>query len=474
MSSVKRNFTYNVIYQILLLIMPLITAPYISRVIGAEGQGIFSYTYSIAQYFVLFAMLGLSNYGNRTIAKNRENKENLSKEFCSIYALQTLTALIVIFAYIIYAILGTEQYKIYTIIQLIYVISAIFDISWFFFGIEKFKITVTRNAIIKILSVCSIFIFVKEEDDLWKYCTIMVTAILISQLSLWPFLKKEIYFIKPKWKDIKKHIKPNITLFIPVIAVSIYKIMDKIMLGIMSSMKNVGYFENAEKIINVPLSFITALGTVMLPRISNLVAKGEKDQVSKYINKSMEFVIFLSIPLALGLIAVGSTFAPIFFGNEFIITGYIIQYLAITIIFISWANVIRTQYLIPNEMDKPYIRSVFLGAIINLIINILLIPKMGAIGAAIGTIFAEFSVMFYQTYYVRKKISIKVYLKYLTRFLIKGLIMFIIVKMLEICIDNKYILLISQVFLGAIIYLLLNYKYIYINILSPIVNKRRK
>ena len=474
MSSVKKNFSYNVMYQLLVLIMPLITAPYISRVIGAEGQGIFSYTYSIAQYFVLFAMLGLTNYGNRTIAKNRENKEKLSKEFCSIYVLQILTSLIIIFCYIIYIVFFVNQYKIYATIQLIYVISAIFDISWFFFGMEKFKITVTRNAIIKILSVCSIFILVKEQNDLWKYCLIMVMATLISQLSLWPFLKKEVNFIRPKWKEIKSHIIPNITLFIPVIAVSIYKIMDKIMLGIMSSMENVGYFENAEKIINVPLSFITALGTVMLPRISNLIAKGENEQINKYINKSMEFVIFLSIPLALGLIAVGDTFAPIFFGDEFITTGYIIQYLAITIVFISWANVIRTQYLIPNEMDRPYIQSVFLGAIINIIINVILIPKMGAIGAAIGTIFAEFSVMFYQTCYVRKKIDIVIHFKYLIKFLAKGLIMFIIVEILEFYINNKYMLLIMQVIIGGALYLVLNYKYIYQFILLPILNYRRK
>ena len=345
MSSIKKNFSYNIIYRILVLIMPLITAPYISRVIGAEGQGIFSYTSSIAQYFLLFAMLGVSNYGNRVIAKNRDNKEKLSKEFFSIYALQIITSLIVILVYIIYVVFFVDEYQMYAMIQLIYILSAFFDISWFFFGLEKFKLTVTRNAIIKIISVLSIFVLVKQQDDLWKYALIMVSATLISQLSLFPFLRNEIIFVKPKWKDIKQHIKPNIILFVPVIAVSIYRIMDKIMLGAMSTIEEVGYYENADKIINVPLSFITALGTVMLPRISNLVAKGEENQINRYINKSMEFVIFLSIPISLGLIAVGGTFAPIFFGDEFVVTGYVIQCLAITTFFISCANVIRTQYL---------------------------------------------------------------------------------------------------------------------------------
>ena len=471
MSSVKKNFYYNILYQLLTLIMPIITAPYVSRVLGAEGQGIFSYTYSIAQYFILFAMLGVSNYGNRTIAKNRDDKGKISKEFWSIYALQIGTTLISSIIYIIYIFIFESQYKMFALIQLIYVCSAFLDINWFFFGIEKFKLTVTRNIIIKILSVCSIFVFVKVPNDLWKYAIIMTGATFISQLSLWPFLKKEINFVKPTWKDIRKHIRPNLTLFVPVIAVSIYKIMDKIMIGMMSTIENVGYYENAEKIINVPLSFITALGTVMLPRMSNLVIKGKKKEMNQYINKSMEFITFMSIPLALGMIAVGTTFAPIFFGDEFYKSGQVIQTLAITIVFISWANVIRTQFLIPNERDKTYIQSVCLGAVVNVIVNSILIPTYGAVGAAVGTIFAEFAVMFYQTWFVRHDLNIKIHLSYLMKFLAKGLIMYIIVISLELFIDDKLSLLIVQVITGAIVYFTLNYKYIYNNILMPVIDK---
>lgn len=470
MSGIKKNFAYNIAYQILILILPLITAPYVSRVIGAEGQGIYSYTYSIAQYFVLFAMLGLANYGNRTIAKSKNNKETLSKEFCSIYALQIITSSIVILAYIVYIVFFNNVYKIYSIIQLIYIISTVFDINWFFFGMEKFKLTVTRNTVIRILSALSIFIFVKEKNDLILYMIIMIGGTFLSQLVLWPFLKKEIKFIKPEWKDIKKHIKPNIILFIPVIAVSIYKIMDKIMLGSMSDVSNVGYYENAEKIINIPMSIITALGTVMLPRISNLVANGEKNKTMEYISKSIELVLFLSIPMFFGLLAIGRNFAPIFFGENFIKTGYIIQYLSITMVFISWANVIRTQYLIPNEKDKIYIVSVFGGAIVNVVINYLLIPKYNAVGAAIGTIFAEMFVMLYQTYAVRKELEIKKYLDYLYEYAIKGLIMYILIILLNNVIENKIILIMVQIITGVIIYMTLNYKYVLRNV-KTVFNK---
>ncbi len=465
MNSVKKNFSYNIIFQILTLIMPLITAPYIARVIGAEGQGIFSYTYSIAEYFVLFAMLGLVNYGNRTIAKSKEDSEKLSREFYSIYALQILSTSIVILIYIIYiSFFGEEKYKIFSFMQLIYIASAFFNINWFFFGIEKFKLTVTRNIVIKVISVISIFLLVKQKEDLWKYILIMVVSSLISQVALWPFLKREISFIKPTWRDIKKHIKPNITLFIPVLAVSIYKIMDKIMLGNMATIENVGYYENAEKIINIPLSFMTALGTVMLPRISSLVEKGEKDTIKQYIDKSMEFVLFLSIPIFFGLMAIGEDFAILFFGKEFAYTGKIIKLLSVTIIFISWANVLRTQYLIPNEKDKQYIISVFLGAIINVILNSILIPRYNAVGAAIGTIFAELTVMLYQTFIVRSHLDIKRYSKFAMKFAVCGLIMYAIVRIFTIIINNEIILIVTQVVSGGISYFMINYKYLLRNI----------
>lgn len=471
-SSVKSNFIYNTVYQILILILPLITAPYISRVIGAEGNGIYSYTYSIVQYFVLFAMLGLSNYGNRTIAKCRDDKKKLSKEFFSIYAMQLMTSVLMIILYLGYITIFDNQYYIYALIQTIYLASTCFDITWFFYGLEKFKLTVTRNIIIRVISAICIFVFVKDKDDLVIYTFLMVGSTLISQLSLWPFLKNEIKFVKPKFKEIIKHLKPNFILFIPVIAVSIYKLMDKIMLGNMTNVQNVAYYEYAERIINIPTSIITALGTVMLPRISNLLAKGEKNQIKFYMDKSMEYMMFLSIPICLGLIVVAPEFVPIYLGNEFVTTGSIIQYLAVTLIFVSWANVIRTQYLIPKEKDKIYIISVILGAIVNFVINMILIPRLQTIGASIGTIFAEFTVMFVQTIAVRKELEIKKYVIYVAKFLVSAIIMTIIIVGIKYIIDNKYLVVIMQIIIGAMIYFLLNYKFILNNIqYIPILNK---
>lgn len=203
MGSIKKNFLYNVFYQMLLLIVPLITVPYISRIIGVKGVGIFSYTYTIVNYFILFAMLGINNYGNRSIAKCRDDKLALSKSFLSIYTIQIISSLLISLFYITYVFFFSTRYKFIAIIQIIALLSCFFDINWFFFGLEKFKITIVRNTVIKILTMLSIFLFVKKSDDLVIYTLITATGTLLSTVVLLPFLTKEIKFVKIGIQDRK-------------------------------------------------------------------------------------------------------------------------------------------------------------------------------------------------------------------------------------------------------------------------------
>lgn len=460
MSNPKKNFIYNVIYQILILIIPLITAPYLARVVGADGVGIYSYTYSIVYYFMLFTLLGVNNYGNRTIAKIRDDKEKISKAFWEIYLLQLMLGIIMLIAYNGYLFMFCKQYKSIALIQSLFIISAIFDINWFFFGMEEFKKTITRNTVVKLGNLILILLLVKSKEDLWKYTLIMSGTACIGQLILWRFVRKKVEFVNIKLKDIIKHIKPNLILFIPVIAISLYKMMDKVMLGTLSNVTEVGLYENAEKIVSIPMTLIAALGTVMLPRMSNIIANGKIDKVKDYISRSISFVMFMAFAMSLGLIAIGKNFAPLYFGNEFEKSGTLIMMLALTLPFLSFANVLRTQYLIPKEKDKVYIISVSLGAITNLILNIIFIPKFDSIGACIGTISAEAVVMIYQTLAVRKELPINKYLKAIMPFLLKSLLMFFIIYPIKwVSIKNIYVLIL-QIFVGVICYGLLNINYI--------------
>lgn len=459
-NSLKINFIYNLLYQIFVLLIPFITAPYLSRILKTEGIGIYSYKYSIVYYFMLIVLLGVHNYGNRSIAKSRNDKEQLSKTFFSIYSLQLFNGCLMVILYYIYIyFFNVDNIKI-SMIMSIFIFSAIFDINWFFFGLEQFKKTVSRNIIIKIISIVLIFVFVREQKDLPKYAIIMSGTTLLSQLVLWTFLKKEIIFVKITFKDIKRHILPNLVLFIPVLAVSLYKIMDKIMLGMMTNMSEVGLYENAEKVITIPFTLITALGTVMLPRMSNIIASNDNQKVEEYIFKSIKFVMFLSIPMAFGLMAIGKEFAILFFGSHFSKSGDLIILLSITLPFLSFANVLRTQYLIPKEKDKEYIVSVILGAIVNLIMNITFIPLFSSIGACFGTIAAEIVVMSYQSFIIRKDVNIKKYLITSIPFLVKSIIMYIIIFPFAFMQIQYYLIVLLQIIIGMFIYFIFNYKYI--------------
>lgn len=456
-SGVKKNFAYQMIYEVFVLLLPFLTSPYIARVIGANGLGLYSYSHTVANYFVLFAMLGLKNHGNRVIAKSRDNKDELNKAFSNLLAIHLIVSALVCVAYIAYVVFFAED-KIYAIIQSGLVLSGLFDISWFYFGIEKFKLTVTRNTIIKILTVICVFAFVRNRDDLWIYCTIMSVGMLVSQLALWVPLKRYVTLVKPQWNQMTPHIKPMLILFIPTIAVSLYKYMDKIMIGSMNTKVQLGYYENAEKVINILMTVITSFGTVMLPKMSNLAAKKSKE-VLRYINMSMDFINCLAFGLAFGLAGVGTVFSVVFWGDEFATSGYIIMGLAATVPFIAFANVIRTQHLIPNSRDKEYVSSVCIGGLLNLIINFILIPRFGAMGAMIGTVAAEASVCIIQAFVVRRDLPISKYLKDCLFYFIFGAVMFATVYLIGYFMGTGILTLLVQIPTGAVIYIVLCFLY---------------
>lgn len=454
MSSVKKNYFYNLIYQILTYCSALLVTPYITRVLGAANNGIYSYNHSIANYFVLFAMLGVNNYGNRSIAMAKDDREELDRTFSEIYTFQFVTSILVLVAYVSYFFFVVKEDKLNVLIQMMYVASALFDVNWFFFGMEKFKLTVTRNSIIKLATMAGVFLFVKRREDLWIYTIIMSAGYLVSAFALWPYLHRYVTYKLPMVKDVIKHVKPNIVLFIPVIAISVYNTMDKIMLGQITNKKQVAYYDKSEEIMQIPNTFINALTMVMLPRMTSLMKHNETKKGQQYITNSMKFAIMMSCAASFGLAGVAYDFVPLFLGKEFIPCAVLIIWLAPIGIIKAWANVIRTQYLIPNCQDQIYVISVLAGAVINVIMNMLLIPHLGAVGAVIGTIAAETGVMLYQTINVWEVLPIVMYIRQNIIFPVAGFFMMIIVRRLEHFWSQSVISLIAQIIIGAVIYLI--------------------
>lgn len=454
MSNVKRNFIYNSIYQILLIILPIITTPYISRVIGAEGLGTYSYSYSIASCFALICVLGVGDYGSRSIAKVRDDKNELNKTFWSIYSLQLITSVIGISAYLIYIFLFANDNRIMLIIELIYVIALSIDINWLFSGLEEFKIIVFRNIVIKIMTLLSILFFIKDSNDLYLYTLIMALSSMFTQIISLSYLKRYIGFCKISLNDIKIHIIPNLKLFIPVMSFAIFKLVDKVMLGNLSNIEQVGYYENVVKVIDLPMGLITALGAVMLPRISNIIANGNKDQSIIYINNSMKFAMFMAFGICFGIASISDTFTPIFFGIEFMACVDLLKVMSMIVILKAWENVIKTQYLIPNSYDDIYIKSNIFGSIVNIISNIYFISKLDALGAVIGSLLGQATICIYQNIKISNCLNLNRYIKDSITYLVSGIIMFIVVNGIGKLLPISIISLLIQILIGVIVYIL--------------------
>lgn len=450
--SITKNYIYNLSYQILIIVLPIITTPYLSKVLGAENIGIYSYTLSIATYFVLFGSLGITMYAQREIAYAQEDKKERTKIFWEIIILRACTMFIsLVVFYLIYV--NGMQYQIYYKILVIELFAACLDISWFFQGIEEFKKTVLRNAVIKIISVTSIFIFVKTKEDLIIYFIIYVLSNLLGNVSLWYYLPRYLSKIGIRDLNIKKHIKPTISLFIPQIAIQIYTVLDKTMIGkIVGDMSEVGNYEQSQKIIKMSLTLITSLGTVVSPRIANTIANNKKEEMEKYLSNSFNFVWFLGIPIMFGIMAVAAKLVPWFLGEEFEKSVAILMIGSPIIMAIGLNNVSGVQYLIPAKKQNIFTRSVVIGAIFNFSLNLILIPQLKAIGAIISSVLAETLILLVQLLYIRKEISLKMVYNNSIKYIISGLIMFIVTFVVGIYMKPSIITTFIQVIIGVCIY----------------------
>lgn len=452
--SIAKNYIYNVIYQIVTLIIPLITVPYISRALGSNGIGVNAYTSSIIQYFILFGTIGISLYGNRAIAYVRDDKDELSRTFWGIFILKIITS-IVAYSIFVFFLQATNSYQFIFLIQSILILAAAIDISWLYMGLEDFKKTVIRNLIVRILGVVCIFIFVHSASDLWKYILILVLSQFLGQLTLFFYLPKTVKKVKINWSDIKKHFIPSLYLFIPQIAIQIYVVLNKTMLGYLASTNEVGFFDSSEKIIKMVLAVVTAMGVVMLPRISNTFARGDMDKVRDYLYKSFDFASYLSIAMMFGIAGIASELTPWFFGPGFSKVGSVMAIISPIIVFIAWSNVLGQQYLMPIGKVKGYTFSVCVGAVVNFIFNLALIKHYQSIGTAIATVVAELAVTAVQLYWVRKDIEIRRLIKSLWKYLICGLAMYGVSRIIGESMEAGYKTTIVQVTVGASSYFIL-------------------
>lgn len=455
MKSVARNYIYNLFYQILNIILPLVTTPYLSRTLGAGGIGTYSYVISVTTYFVLFGSLGMSLYGQRQVAYVQNDLSKRSRVFFETFLLRVMSLLVSIVLFIfIFAREG--DYSLYYRTLLIYLVSGMFDISYFFQGTEDFKKIIGRNLLIKIISIACVFLFVKTPNHVGLYLLIFALSNLIGNLSLWLYLPMYIEIPRPFNINIAQHIKPALALFIPQIATQIYTVLDKVMLGTMLTEKaEVGLYEQSHKIVLIVLTVVTSLGTVMLPNMASKYANNNKKEITESLKTSFRFVFMIGFPMMLGICAIAGDLIPKFLGEGFERSVTITYAISPIILFIGLSNIIGMQYLLPTMRQRQYTISVALGAAVNLICNLILIPKFKAAGAAIATVAAEAVVTGVQLLFVRKEIQMRKLMPMAIKYVVFSVIMFAAVVF-----SNKTFLLnrpqvarvFVDVFIGIVVY----------------------
>ncbi len=454
-SSVKKNYFYNVSYQLFALIVPVIITPYISRVLSVECIGIYSYTYSIVRYFWILSSIGIAVYGVRLISGLQENKKERSQEFWNLFSLKIILSLIFGIIYILYSLVISKNTLI-SLIQGIYLISVLFDISWFYQGMEDFKSIMIKNFFIKILNVIFIFLFIKKESDFKLYIFALAFFQFIGNLSMWIELRKNINFIHiNKWRPFK-NLKGCMQLFLPTIATQLFSVIDKSMIGwITQSAVQNGYYEQSFKIVDMVLMLITTLGTVLIPTISREYKNGNKDKIKNILNNSIEFVFFIGIPMFLGLIIISDSFVSIFFGEGYVKSSEILKILSILFIFIGLSNTTGQQYLVSTHQQNIHTKFLMIGGFINILLNVILINIYEAKGAAIGTVTGEIVIAVLEFIYLgkTKQYSIVGIIQKIWKYIFSAIIMSIIVYIILKIAKNSVLGIGISIIIGALIYI---------------------
>lgn len=451
--SIRKNYVYSLLYQILTMLTPFITAPYIARVLGAEGVGIYSYTSSCMTYFSMFAALGTSSYGMREVARCRNNQSEYSRVFWEIEVLRIISTALCLFAWIVVIILS-DKYKYYFVGLVPMLVATMFDISWFYTGHEKIEYTIFWNGLCKILGVVSIFLFIKSKNDLLIYILINSGVLMLGNMSMWFFLPRMLVKVELSRLCIKKHFKETLIYFIPTIATTIYTVLDKTLIGIIThdDFQN-GYYEQANKIINMTKTIVfVSVNKIMEARISYLYVGGNYNEIKMRIEKSFSYILLLAYGSMFGIIAIAKDLVPLFFGDGYEPVIILLYLMSPLVVIIGISNCLGSHYYTPAGLRAQSAKYIIWGSIVNLIANIILIPKYRSSGAVVGSLIAEISISYLYLKNCNRYLEFRTILRLSYKRVISGSIMLFLIFLLSELIDTDVASLVVKIILGTIFY----------------------
>lgn len=453
MNKIANNYLYNLLYQVFVLLVPIVTAPYLARVLGPENQGISSYVVSVGNIISIITLLGIFGYGNRQVAYERDNKQLMSQTFWEIMFVRFMIAIVGSIVYFLLAFM-LDEYTKFFLIYYIWIIATYLDCTWIYVGVEDMKPAVIKNFFAKLLTVAGIFIFVKDGQDLEKYIFLLGTSVLIANLLAYTQLRK--YVVKPKIerKNLWPHLKRSVQLFLPFIATLVYLQIGKVMIeALTGETSQVSFYDNAEKIVTIPLTFITVLSTVMMPRIANEFSKGSMDLVQKLLNKAANVSLYLAFPMTFGLLVMSNHFVPWYLGREYNPVIFAIMFICPIILSNSLEGIAGKQYFTATNQINVLLKAYLPTALLNILINFILIPRLGFIGAAIATLVSSYLCVAIQFYYMEKQISMKSLIPKAIKYFGYSAMMAILLYFITRTMSSTPLTTFIQIILGASIYL---------------------
>lgn len=449
--SMKRNYFYNLAYQVLAVVIPFVTTPYVSRVLGAQGIGDYSYTYGIVSYFGIFAMTGTATYGLREISKRQDSPIDKNKKFWEIFLFRLICTALVTVVYIIFFINFMPEYRLLYIINLLTVFSWAIDVSWYLQGMENFKATALRNSLVKVLGTILIFALIRTDEDVWLYTLIYCGTTALGNLSMWPYVIKEVKRPKVKLVAVFSNFRPIMALFLPVVAMQIYTVLNKTMLGSLYDVESVGYYTQADKVIQMVLVVLSSLMTVLLPRIALMFSEGRSDEVNRYFRKAIDYSLMLALPCIVMCFGIAGDFVPLFFGSGYEPVIQLMWILCPLFIILNLGQMFG-NFLVASNNENKYTTGVVAAAIINFMLNLLLIPSHGSLGAAVATLIAETASTSLQAYYARRLVDLSYVARAFVRYAIPSALMGVSIALLGQLDLPSILHMITSVATGILVY----------------------
>lgn len=455
MGKIVKNYAYNLIYQLITLFVPLITAPYLARVLGPSGTGAYSYVNSMAALICNVVMLGIYNYGNRQIAYVRDNMRRLNDTFWRIMSARLIIGVV---GTIIYfgIVLAIGRYTLLFVIYYTYILGYFIDCTWLYVGVEDMKWAVLKNIFLKIFAVIGIFGFVKDQGDIAAYVFFQGGSILFANLLAYTQLNR--YVTRPKldFHDLKNDLIGAALLYLPGVASTLYLQCDKVMIELITGdTSQVSFYDYSEKIVTIPLSFIIVLSTVMMPRIANEYKKGNVEQISLLLSKAAKISVFLACPLMFGMIAIASKLIPWYLGKDFAPTITAIIVISPIVLTNTLSGISGSQYFTATNQIGILLKAQVSAAIGNIVLNAILIPHLGFVGAAVATVVSSSVCAGVQYFYLIKQIKLYGFLRELVKYFICAIIMYILTYIVTSDMAAVPFTNLIQVIVGGFIYFFL-------------------